>query len=90
MWFIITFLFAVLATVGWYYTGRKYRFDFLSLFLWGSALMWLVDHIVAYLSEGEGIEVSLSGTILGVIVVTTALIIWLGVFLYTRKIQSID
>ncbi len=87
MWLIITFVFAVISTVGWYITGKRYRLDFLSLFLWGATLMWTVDHIVAYLTEREGIEVSLSGTLLGIVVVTTAVVIWGAVYFYSRNNQ---
>lgn len=87
MWLIITFIFAIISTVGWYATGKRYRLDFLSLFLWGATLMWTVDHIVAYFSEGEGIEVSLSGTLLGIVVVSIAIVIWVGVYFYSRHCQ---
>jgi len=55
----------------------KYMLKFLSVILWGSAIMVLVDHVMGYLMEGgEFIEISTEATILGFTMLLAALIIW--------------
>jgi hypothetical protein len=80
MFLILTALAAVVATVVWYANAPedKYRVGMLSLFLWGATLMWLVDHIMAYLIEGgEFFELNLDATMLGISVILLALIVWM-------------
>jgi hypothetical protein len=49
----------------------------LSLFFWGATLMWLVDHIMAYVTEGGPFfEVNLDATMLGLAVIVLALFVW--------------
>ena len=44
--------------------------------------MWLVDHIMAYISNGgEFFEINLDATMLGISVIVVALLIWLFVLL---------
>ena len=79
MWLIITALAAIVATAVWYIKapGDKYKLGLLSLMLWGATLMWLVDHVMAYLTEGgEFFEVNLDATMLGVTVIIVALLVW--------------
>ena len=86
MWLIMTALAAVIATALWYVKGPedKYKLGLLSLFLWGATLMWLVDHIMAYLTEGgQFLEVSLDATLLGLAVIVVALFVWEIVLLVT-------
>jgi hypothetical protein len=80
MFLILTALAAVIATVVWYANAPedKYRVGMLSLFLWGATLMWLVDHVMAYLMEGgEFFELNLDATMLGISVILLALIVWM-------------
>jgi len=82
----MTALAAVIATALWYVKGPedKYKLGLLSLFFWGATLMWLVDHIMAYLTEeGEFLEVSLDATLLGLAVIVLALFVWEIVLLVT-------
>jgi hypothetical protein len=84
MWLILTALAAIIATIVWYATSPedKYKLGFLSLFFWGATIMWLVDHIMAFATEGgEFFEISLDATMLGVSVFLLALIVWLIVLL---------
>ncbi|MGB9885614.1 MAG: hypothetical protein ACPLPT_09100 [Moorellales bacterium] len=84
MYFIITASAAVIATIIWYANAPKdtYRLGLLSLIFWGATLMWLVDHVMAYLLEGgEFLEVSLDAALLGISVVLLALVVWLGALL---------
>ena len=79
MWLILTFLAAVIATAAWYSKAPRdeYKLGFLSLMFWGATIMWLVDHVVAYLTEGgEFFEISLDSTLLGVCVVLAGLLLW--------------
>jgi hypothetical protein len=84
MWLIITTLAAIVTTLIWYIKapGDKYKLGLLSFAFWGAALMWLVDHVMAYVTEsGEFFEINLDATMLGVSVIIIALLIWLFVLL---------
>jgi hypothetical protein len=79
MWLILTALAAVITTAIWYAKSPddKYKLGLLSLFFWGATLMWLVDHIIAYATEGGPfLEVNLDATLLGVAVIVFALFVW--------------
>ena len=84
MWLIMTALAAVIATVIWYVKAPddKYKLGLLSLIFWGATIMWLVDHVMAYLTEGgEFFEINQDATLLGVSVIILALLAWLIVLL---------
>jgi hypothetical protein len=79
MWLILTALAAVITTVIWYVKspGDKYKLGVLSLMFWGATIMWLVDHIMAFASEGgEFFEINTDAAMLGVAVIVLALIVW--------------
>lgn len=79
MWLIMTALAAVIVTAIWYVKAPedKYKLGLLSLFFWGATLMWLVDHVIAYITEGgEFFEINLDATLLGVAVIVFALFVW--------------
>lgn len=79
MWLIMTALAAVIVTAIWYVKAPedKYKLGLLSLFFWGATLMWLVDHVMAYITEGgEFFEINLDATLLGVAVIVLALFVW--------------
>jgi len=79
MWLIMTALAAVIVTAIWYVKAPedKYKLGLLSLFFWGATLMWLVDHVMAYLTEGGAFfEINLDATLLGVAVIVLALFVW--------------
>jgi len=79
MWLIMTALAAVITTAIWYINAPndKYKVGILSLFFWGATLMWLVDHVMAYLTEGgEFFEINLDATLLGISVIILALLVW--------------
>jgi len=79
MWLIITALAAIIATAIWYIKapGDKYKLGLLSLMLWGATIMWLIDHIIANLTEGgEFFEVNTDATMLGLTVLICALLVW--------------
>jgi len=85
MWLIITAFAAIVTTVVWYVRAAQndaYRLGLLSLAFWGATIMWLVDHVMAYLSTGgEFFELGQDATMLGVSVVLVALVIWLAILL---------
>jgi hypothetical protein len=68
MWLIILAFAATIATAIWYTKAEndKYLLKYLSLILWGTTIMVLVDHVVPYLLEGGGefFEVSVEATVL--------------------------
>ncbi len=79
MWLIMTALAAVIATAIWYVKSPedKYKLGLLSLFFWGATLMWLVDHVMAYMTEGgQFLEINLDATLLGVAIIVLALFVW--------------
>jgi hypothetical protein len=79
MWLILTALAAVITTIIWYIRSPndKYKLGLLSLMFWGATIMWLVDHIMAYASEGgDFFEISTDATMLGVAVIVLALMAW--------------
>jgi len=79
MFLIITALAAVIATAIWYANAPedKYKLGLLSLIYWGATLMWLIDHVMAYLAEGgEFFEINLDATMLGLSVLILGLIVW--------------
>lgn len=84
MWLIMSALAAVITTVVWYAKAPedKYKLGLLSWMFWGATLMWLVDHVMAYLTEGgEFFELNLDATMLGISVLIVALVVWLIVLL---------
>ena len=67
---------------------KKYKLGFLSLMLWGVAIMVFVDHLIAYLEGGQFMEAETSGLIgssvlLGVLMLVPVLAIW-AIATFTR------
>jgi hypothetical protein len=84
MFFLLTALAAVVTTVIWYAKSpdNKYKLGLLSFIFWGATIMWLVDHVMAYMEEGgEFFELSADASMLGVSVIMGALIVWLAALL---------
>jgi hypothetical protein len=49
----------------------------LSLILWGATIMVFVDHVMGYLMEGgEFLEMSVEATVLGFVLLVSALVFW--------------
>lgn len=79
MWLIVLALAAVIATALWYAKDEKgeYQLGFLSLILWGTTIMVLVDHVMGYVAEGGAFfEVTTEAAALSVVLVIVALIVW--------------
>jgi hypothetical protein len=80
MWLIVTALAAIVVTALWYVglPSDKYKLGFLSLIYWGATLMWLVDHVMAYIRNGGPFfEVSADATALALSVLALGLFAWL-------------
>ncbi|MEM2971206.1 MAG: hypothetical protein QW270_02120 [Candidatus Bathyarchaeia archaeon] len=79
MWLLILAFSSAMATAIWYSKAEndKYMLRFLCLILWGATIMVFVDHAMGYLMEGgEFLEMTAETTVLGVTLLTTALIVW--------------
>ena len=93
MWLITTLIAAIVVTAAWYIAPRKYKLNFLSLMLWGSSLMILVDHIIGYEGgafielEAEGLITN--GTLLGIAMLIPILIFWEIVLITTTPKEKI-
>jgi hypothetical protein len=61
----------------------KRALEFLSLILWGTAIMVLVDHALPFLMEGgrEFFEMTTEATVLGGVMLIAALAVWEGALL---------
>lgn len=80
MFLIITAFAAMVTTIIWYINAPedRYKLSTLSFIYWGATLMWLVDHVIAYLTEGgDFFEITLDATLLGITVVLVGLLAWI-------------
>ena len=88
MWLVTTLIAAIAVTAIWYVKPKIYKLDILSLMLWGTSIMILVDHIIGY-EGGAFLELETEGlitnaTILGIVMLMPILILW-GIILITSK-----
>ena len=88
MCLILTAIAAVVSTAVWYasQTMRDMKISVLCWLFWGAAIMWLVDLVFEYAEEGAAVfEPSLADvlndSLLGLAVITLALVIWTVVYL---------
>ncbi|MEM0492896.1 MAG: hypothetical protein QXS02_02925 [Candidatus Thermoplasmatota archaeon] len=93
MWLITTLSAAVICSVLWILTSKKYRLDLLSLMLWGSTIMILVDHILGYDGE-EFVTMETEGVItnsitLGVLMLIPIILVWLIILFIDKKNKNI-
>ncbi|MFH1440007.1 MAG: hypothetical protein ABIG89_05545 [Candidatus Woesearchaeota archaeon] len=85
MWLIITLISTIIVSTIYLLLKdyrKRLRLGFLALMLWGTFLMVLVDHIIAFIGGEPFIEVITdglikNGTILGIIMIVPILIIWI-------------
>lgn len=78
MWLITTLIAAIISTIAHFKVknSKKYRFDFLSLMLWGTFIMILVDHSIAYMENGGNfIELTTNGLITNTFLLGLAMLI---------------
>ncbi len=88
MWLVTTLIAAITVTAIWYIKPKIYRLDILSLMLWGTSIMILVDHIIGY-EGGEFIELETegmitNGTLLGIVMMIPIFVFW-EILLITSK-----
>lgn len=85
MWLIVTFIAAVAAVTAYLLLKKhrkKFKLGLLSLMLFGTFLMVLVDHLIALISGEPFIELTTDGliqnaTLLGIVMVIPIFIIWI-------------
>jgi len=80
MWLVTTILAAIAVTAVWYVKPKVYKLDILSLMLWGTSVMILVDHVLGY-EGGEFLELQTdglitNGTLLGIVMLIPIFVIW--------------
>lgn len=88
MWLVTTLIAAIAVTALWYVKPKIYKLDILSLMLWGTSIMILVDHILGY-EGGAFIELETegmitSGTLLGIVMLIPIFVFW-EILLLTSK-----
>ena len=93
MWLITTLIAAIVVTAIWYVKPKIYKLDILSLMLWGTSIMILVDHILGY-QGGQFIELETdglikSGTLLGIVMLIPILILWQILLIIARPKEKI-
>ena len=94
MWLVTTLVVAMIATAAWYFTKRDYRLDLLSLMLWGTSIMILVDHILGY-EGGAFLELETEGlitdaTLLGIVMLIPIFIVWEIILILTKPKVKIE
>ena len=88
MWLVTTLIAALIVTAAWYFTKKDYKLDLLSLMLWGTSIMILVDHIIGY-EGGAFIELETeglitNGTLLGIVMLIPVFVVWELVLIVTK------
>jgi len=88
MWLVTTLIVAIAVTAIWYVKPKIYKLEILSLMLWGTSVMILVDHLIGY-EGGEFLELETEGlipnaTVLGIVMLIPILILW-EIILITSK-----
>jgi len=88
MWLVTTLVAAIAVTAIWYVKPKIYKLDILSLMLWGTSIMILVDHILGF-EGGAFIEMETdglitNGTLLGIVMLIPIFVLW-EVLLITSK-----
>ncbi len=88
MCLILTAVAAVVSTAVWYASEkmRDMKISVLCWLFWGAAIMWLVDLVFEYAEEGAKVFQPafadvLNDSLLGMAVITIALVIWIAVLL---------
>ncbi len=88
MWLVTTLIAAIAVTMVWHIKPKIYKLDILSLLLWGTSIMILVDHILGY--EGGGfIEIETdgliaNGTLLGIVMLIPVFVLWAVILIMSK------
>jgi len=94
MWLVTTLIAAIIATVAWYISKKDYKLDILSLMLWGTSIMILVDHILGY-EGGAFLEIQTEGlianaTLLGIVMLIPIFIVWEIILILTKPKAKLE
>ncbi len=94
MWLITTFIAALAATLLWFLLNKKHKLGFLSLMLWGAAIMILADHILGY-EGGKFLEMETDGIIksgvwLGIAMLIPVFLMWFIAILISKSKRSLE
>jgi len=94
MWLITTLIAAIAVTAIWYVKPKIYKLDILSLMLWGTSIMILVDHILGY-EGGAFLELETEGlitnaTLLGIVMLIPIFIVWEIISILTKPKVKIE
>jgi ABC-type transport system involved in multi-copper enzyme maturation permease subunit len=94
MWLVTTMIAAIITTAAWYFIKKDYKLNILSLMLWGTSIMILVDHILGY-EGGSFLELETDGlvtnaTLLGIIMLIPVFILWVLVLLIKKPKIKIE
>ncbi|WP_276813981.1 hypothetical protein [Desulfurococcus amylolyticus] len=86
MYAIILLIASITSTIVWYkYRDGKYSLQTLVLILWASTIMSMVDKAYASIVEGEEfVEATPENMVLGIVLVSSAIALWLIHLVYTR------
>lgn len=85
MYVIVLLIASAISSIMWYRYRAGYRLETLTLILWASTIMASVDKVYAYIVEGEEpIEATLMNVVLGVVLVASAIVLWLAHLAYAR------
>jgi len=79
MWLVILAYTAIIATLLWYKHAENdtYLFKYLALISWGATIMFFIDHVYRYLTEGgEFIDTSPDAILLGIVLNLITLGLW--------------
>jgi len=79
VWLVILAYTAIIATLLWYKHAENdvYMFKYLALISWGATIMFFVDHVYSYLTEGgEFVDTSPDAILLGIVLNLVTLSLW--------------
>lgn len=91
MWLATTFISALIFTSLALLFKNRFKLGFISLMLWGAAIMILVDHLLGY-KGGVFLETETNGmiknsTLLGIIMLVPVILIWL-IAIFASRIKK--
>lgn len=82
---------AIASTLLWfkYFRNNRYLFKYFVAFLWGAVIMIFVDNLYSYYAGEIIIEFTSREIMLSFILLSTAILMWLVVFLVNNRIKWI-
>lgn len=94
MWLVTTMIAAMIVTAAWYFVKKDYKLNILSLMLWGTTIMILVDHVLGY-EGGAFLELETEGLItnailLGILMLIPVFILWVILLIINKPKTKIN